>query len=97
MSTLTLLNPAPALELVEAPPAAVKARQLFAEARAVSLDHLRATGEAMESLAERLAAIVEAGDLYVPGVREFAARLAEDLAWKSKTLAMLTQRQTDNA
>lgn len=84
---------APTLELVGPPPPAVKARQLFEEARTVSLDHLRDVDETMVSLGEQLNAIVEAGDLYAVGLREFAQKLAEDLTWKTKTLRMLSQRQ----
>jgi hypothetical protein len=84
---------APALELVGAPPPAVKARQLFEEARAVSLDHLRGLEEALVSVGEQLDAIVEGGDLYAAGLREFAQKLTNDLTWKTKTLRMLSQRQ----
>ena len=85
---------APALELVGPPPPAVKARQLFEEARAVSLEHLHALDEALVDVGEQLNAIVEAGDLYAVGLREFAQKLAEDLTWRTKTLRMLSQRQT---
>jgi hypothetical protein len=84
---------APALELVGAPLPAVKARQLFEEARAVSLDHLRGLEEALVSVGEQLDAIVEGGDLYAAGLREFAQKLTNDLTWKTKTLRMLSQRQ----
>ena len=85
---------APTLELVGPPPPAVKARLLFEEARAVSLDHLHALDEALVDVGEQLTAIVEAGDLYAVGLREFAQKLAEDLTWKTKTLRLLSQRQS---
>lgn len=85
---------APAFELVGPPPPAVKARQLFEEARAVSLGHLQDVDEAMSNLSDQLTAIVEAGDLYAVGLRQFAQKLAEDLSWKTKTLRMLSQRQS---
>lgn len=87
---------APALELVGVPTPAVRAHLLFEEARAVSLDHLRALDEALVGVGEQLDAIVDAGDLYAAGLREFAQKLAEDLTWKTKTLRMLSQRQTLN-
>lgn len=86
-------NDAPTLELVGAPSPAVKARLLFEEARTVSLDHLRTLEEALVTVSEQLDAIVEGGDLYAAGLREFAQKLANDLTWKIKTLHMLSQRQ----
>lgn len=70
-----------------------RARALFAEARAMSVDHLAAIAEEIAVLRGLLDAVTDAGDLYVPGVREFSSRLSEDLFWRSKTLEMLTQRQ----
>lgn len=84
---------APTLELVGAPSSGIKARLLFEEARAVSLDHLRALEEALVGVSGQLEAIVEGGDLYAAGLREFAQKLTEDLTWKIKTLRMLSQRQ----
>jgi hypothetical protein len=84
---------APVLELVETPPPALKARQLFEEARAISLDHLRALDIEMTSVCDLLDAVAQGGDLYAPGLREFARKLTEDLSYKTKTLRMLTQRQ----
>jgi hypothetical protein len=96
MSTTTLRGAAPALGLVAAPPPAARARQLFAEARAASLDHLRALDGAMARLNELLDAIADGGELYAPGLRDFAGRLAEELSWKSRTLQMLSRRQADS-
>ncbi|HEY2179942.1 MAG TPA: hypothetical protein VGH15_15335 [Caulobacteraceae bacterium] len=96
MSTCTALTPAPVLGLVETPLPAVKARQLFAEARAVSLDHLNALERAMDTVGELLDAVVEGGDLYAPGLREFAGRLTEDLSYKARTLRMLSMRQAES-
>jgi hypothetical protein len=83
------------LELVEPPPPALKALQLFEEARAVSLEHLRALEAAMANVRGLAEAVVDAGDLYVPGLREFARTLGEDLMWKSKTLELLSLRQCE--
>ena len=85
----------PVLELVGTPPPAVKARQLFEEARVISLDHLRALDQEMTTMCDLLDAVAGGGDLYAPGLREFARKLTEDLSWKTKTLRMLTQRQVD--
>jgi hypothetical protein len=87
------VQPAPALELVGVPPPAVKARQLYDEARAASLEHLRALQDSLASLGGQLEIVVEGGDLYGSGLCQFAHKLAEDLAWKTKTLRMLTERQ----
>ena len=70
-----------------------RARELFAEARTMSLDHLSALAEEITILRALLDAVVDAGDLYVPGVRAFSIRLSEDMFWRSKTLEMLSQRQ----
>lgn len=86
-------HPAPALELVVDPSPAVKARQLFEEAKAASFEHLRLLDAGLQTVGGQLEAIVEGGDLYAPGLREFARKLAEDLAYKTKTLRMLSQRQ----
>jgi hypothetical protein len=87
----------PALGLVEPSPPALKARQLFEEARAASQEHLQSLGLAMERVRELAAAVVEGGDLYAPGVRELARQLDEDLLWKSRTLQALAQRQAPPA
>ncbi|HEX3915757.1 MAG TPA: hypothetical protein VHW60_00345 [Caulobacteraceae bacterium] len=87
------LRETPALGLVGPSPPALKARQLFDEARAASLEHLQSLGVAIERVRELAAAVVEGGDLYAPGLRELARQLDEDLLWKSRTLQVLSQRQ----
>jgi hypothetical protein len=79
----------PAIGLVSPPPAGLRARQLFQEARRASLDHVGALQDAMASVQQLLGDVVEGGEVYTPGLNAFAARLAEDLFWKSKTLGML--------
>jgi hypothetical protein len=81
------------LSLVEPPPAGARARQLFLEARAISLEHLSEASQAMAVLRDQLEAIVGAGELYAPGVRDFAERLSDDLFWRSKSFEALIQRQ----
>jgi len=83
----------PDIALVEAPPAGVKARQLLREATKASLEHLAAFDAAIGDVRELADAIVEAGDLYGPGLNDFARRLSEELFWKTKTLAALAARQ----
>jgi hypothetical protein len=83
----------PDIALVEAPPAGVKARQLLQEARKASLEHVAAFEAAIGEVRDLADAIVEAGDLYGPGLNDFARRLGEELFWKSKTLAALALRQ----
>ena len=88
---------APPLELVEPQPPGVRARQLHAEARLASLDHLRALQLAIETVRDLSDAVVAGSDLYVPGLCDFAHRLTEDLLWKSKTLQNLSLRQSELA
>jgi hypothetical protein len=80
------------LSVVETSPGA-KARALFDEARAASFEHLAALASALEAVRRLSEDVVTAGDLYGPGVHALAERLAEDLFWRSKTLASLMQRQ----
>jgi hypothetical protein len=41
--------------------------------------------------------VVEAGQVYGPGLEDFAGRLAEDLFWRGKTLEALAARQSGAA
>jgi len=83
---------------VVAPAAAVeRAKHLHLEAKRVSLEHLdalRASIDATHALAQ---AIVDAGDLYAPGLGAFAARFGEQLFWDGKSLEALTLRQREAA
>ena len=88
-------RPTVLLGVVETPPAGLRARQLFEDARAASLEHLRALELAIATVCELSDEIVRGGDLYAPGLRELARTLAEDLFWKAKTLELLSQRQGD--
>jgi hypothetical protein len=93
----TSLRRPPALGVVEPPPAGLKARQLFEEAKAVSLEHLRALEVAIDAVRNLSDEIVDGGDLYAPGLRELARKLTEDLFWTSKTLEVLSRRQDERA
>jgi hypothetical protein len=79
----------PAIGLVAPPPAGLRARQLFQEARRASLDHVDALQEALASVQRLLDDVVEGGEVYTPGLSAFAARLTEELFWKSKNLETL--------
>jgi hypothetical protein len=85
----------PGLGLVEPLPPAVRARHLLEEARAASLEHLRALQAAVATVRDLSDEVVRGGDLYAPGLHELAKNLSEDLFWKSKTLELLSQRQSE--
>jgi hypothetical protein len=82
-----------ALGLVAPPPPALRARQLLAEARKAAAEHLAALESAIATVRELAEAVAEGEALYGPGLTDFAGRLHEDLFWRSKTLAMLSQKQ----
>jgi hypothetical protein len=83
----------PELNLVPTTPAGERARQLLLQAKAVSLEHLQALEDALVQARTLSEAVVEAGDLYGPGLHDFAKRLAEELSYREKTLEALTERQ----
>lgn len=83
----------PDISLVEPPPPGVRAQQLLQEARRVSVDHVASLEAAITKVRELSDELVEAGELYAPGLHAFAERLSEELFWKSKTLAALALRQ----
>ena len=83
----------PELSLVASPSAGERARQLLAQARTVSLEHLKALQQAIAEAQVLSEAVVQGGDLYTPGLHDFAKRLSEDLLWRTKTLEALTERQ----
>jgi hypothetical protein len=86
-------RPTVLLGVVETPPAGLRARQLFEEARMASQEHLRALELAIATVRDLSDDIVRGGELYTPGLRELARNLTEDLFWKAKTLELLSQRQ----
>jgi hypothetical protein len=79
--------------LVAPAPPGLRARQLFQEAKRASLEHVGALQSAVTVVQALLDDVVEGGDVYAPGLSEFAARLGEELFWKSKTLGALAQKQ----
>ena len=86
-------RPEPELALVPPAAAAVRARQLMAEARAAALDHLAELTSAMDAARVLADSVVADGDLYSVGVRELASRLAEDLLWRGRSLQALAGRE----
>jgi len=72
---------------------ALRARQLMAEARAAAVEQLEALDAAMVAVRELSLDVLQGGDLYSVGVRDLAARLAEDLLWRGKSLEALTARE----
>jgi hypothetical protein len=84
-----------ALGVVETPPPGLKARELFEQARAVSVELLCTLESAIATVRSLSDEVVAGGELYAPGLRELARRLSEDLFWTSKTLEQLSQRQGD--
>lgn len=86
-----------AIALVEPATPAVKALQLYQEAKRASLDHTDQLVSAIERARTLAEELVASGDLYAPGLRDLARRLNEDLLWKGRTLQVLAQRQRDAA
>lgn len=83
----------PELSLLTPPSAAERARQLLAQAKGVSLEHLKALQDALAEAQALSEAVVQGGDLYTPGLQDFARRLAEELRSRAGTLEALTERQ----
>jgi hypothetical protein len=79
-------------EIVKPETVAQHVRRLQAEARALAKDHVHALSAALQE-AERLAAeIAEGGDIYPPGVRDLARRMAEEFDGKAQTLEVIVAR-----
>ena len=77
---------------VESP--ATRASRLMAEAREAGLEQIRALEEALATVGALSAEIAEGGDVYPPGARDLARRLAEDAAHRLNTLeAILANRR----
>ena len=83
----------PDISLVETPPPGLRARRLLQEARRASVEQIAALESALASARQLSDDIVEAGDLYAPGLHAFAERLGEELFWRSKTLSALALKQ----
>lgn len=79
----------------QAPPAQSRLLQiqdLLSEARSLAADHVAALEAALEEVGTLAAAINDGGDVFPPGVRDLARRLADDAPWACQTLAVLRRR-----
>ena len=81
------------LTLVARAPAAERAADLFRQAREASLEHLETLSAAIEQTHALARTVAEGSDLYTPALQDFTRRLADELEWRSKTLAVLADRQ----
>ena len=81
----------PDLEAAASP--AQRAHRLMAEARAAAVEQLEALDAAIMVVRELSLDVLQGGDIYSVGVRDLAARLAEDLLWRGKSLEGLTARE----
>ena len=88
-----LQAPEARISLVASSPPGARAKMLLQEAKRASLEHVSLLEAAVESARELSDAVVDAGDLYDPGLHEVARQLSDLLLWKSKTLQLLAQRQ----
>ena len=70
-----------------------RARLLMREARFSAVEHLDTLDAAIQAVRDLSLEVLEGGDAYGVGVRDLAARLAEDLLWRGKTLQALTARE----
>ena len=86
-------RPEPELSLVPPASAAVRARQLMAEARNAALDNLSELITALETARAFADSVAEGGDLYGVGVRDLSRRLSEDLLDRGRTLQALADRE----
>jgi hypothetical protein len=84
-----------AIALVEPASAAIKALQLYREAKRASLDHIDQLISAVDSARILANELVVGGDLYGPGLHDMASRLSEELLWKGRTLQVLAQRRRE--
>ena len=79
-------------QLPAAPDLADRVRRLQAEAQGLAREHVAALQGAMV-VVERLAAeIAMGGEVYPPGIRDIARRLADDCAARAQTIATLAGR-----
>jgi hypothetical protein len=86
-------RPEPELALVPPAAAAVRARQLMAEARDAALDNLAELATALEAARALANSVVDGGDLYGVGLRDLSRRLSEDLLDRERSLRALADRE----
>jgi hypothetical protein len=75
------------------PTSGERARLLMREARSAAVEHPETLEAAIQAVRGLSLEVVQGGDTYSVGVRDLAARLAEDLLWRGKSLEGLTARE----
>jgi hypothetical protein len=70
-----------------------RARLLMREARAAAIEQLEALDAAIKVVRDLSREVGQGGDAHSVGVRDLAARLAEDLLWRGKSLEALMARE----
>jgi hypothetical protein len=84
-----------AIALVAPATPAVKALQLYREAKRASLEHVDQLISVVENARTLAEDLVAGGDLYAPGLHDLARRMSENLLWQRRTLQVLAQRQRE--
>ena len=69
-----------------------RVRRLQAEARILAREQIEALEKAMAALGAQAREVAEGGDAYPAGVRDLAARLAEDLETRAQSMQVLMAR-----
>jgi hypothetical protein len=87
------LRPEPELVLVPPASAAVRARELMAEARSAALDNLAELATALDTARAIANSVVDGGDIYGVGLRDLSRRLSEDLLGRGRSLQALADRE----
>ena len=93
-SSLRVATPAPAL--VPSGPANAdlgdRIRWLQAEARSLAREQVQSLGAKLTEIQHLAESIAEGGEIYPPGVRDLAGRLAEDSLARTMTLDAIMSR-----
>ena len=75
------------MRLLPAPESAHgKSQRLWAEARVAADDHVALLQRALTIVADLAGDVGQGGEVYPPGVRELAAKIAGDAAWCAATM-----------
>jgi hypothetical protein len=90
--TLSVVAPDEPLPVKAQETVGERVRRLQAEAKGLALEHVRVLARAMVDIQMLAAEIAEGGDVYAPGARDLARRLAEDLDARVQTLEAITAR-----
>ena len=70
-----------------------RARLLMREAQAAAVEELEVLEGAIRTVRNISLEVLDGGDAYGAGVRDLAARLAEDLLWRGKSLEAFIARE----